>query len=319
MKMLTKRVLIPALIFGSIAVSTSGCFWRPYDKPEFVTIEANQTAFVVPLEGATSDQGQFESVDFLKKAQVATKRIQIPHKWVQTGRAVGSGEWMDTVRVIVVDRAPETREWKDDLSFTGESRDSIKFKQGMSATVQVLEEDTAVFLYQYSGKTLKDVTDSEVRNKIGSVLLEKYSTMSINDLRADKASIIEFVRSEVEPYFKHRGITLSNIGYIADVQYLQADIQEAINKKFKEEQEKDAQTVSNQRALEKAQNEVDVARQEAMAAKERQATMSTQIELMRVQNEAAWIEALASGKVTLPSTLVQGSGSNMIQIPAVGK
>ncbi|MNP76986.1 hypothetical protein D3C76_1743240 [compost metagenome] len=47
--------------------------------------------------------------------------------------------------------------------------------------------------------------------------------------------------------------------------------------------------------------------------------METQLELKRLENEAAWIEALASGKVTLPSTLVQGQGATMLNIPAVGK
>lgn len=295
----------------------AGCR-KPYNTPEFVTIEANQTAFVVPLEGATSDQAQFESVDFLKAAQVATKRIEVPHKWVQTGRRGWSGEWMDTVRVIVVDRAPATREWASEGAFIGESKDSVKFNQGMSATAQILEEDTATFLYQYAGKPLAEVTDSEVRNKIGSVLLEKYSTMTIADIRADKTSVIDHVRKQVEPYFKAKGITLSNIGYIGDMKYLQAEIQEAINKKFIEAETTAAQAETNKRELEKAENEVKVATQEAASATARQATMQTQIELMKVQNEKAWIDALASGKVNLPDTLVQGNGSTMIQIPAVG-
>src|SRR5699024_10283827 len=141
-----------------------------------------------------------------------TKRIQIPRTWYKTGRMPGSGEYKDDVRVIVVDRFPATREWKGESTFIGESKDSIKFNQGMSATAQILEDDSAVFLYQYAGKKLEDVMSTEIRNKIGSVLLEKYGEKTIDQIRGDKGEIITSVRKEVEPYFKERGITLSNIG-----------------------------------------------------------------------------------------------------------
>ena len=42
------------------------------------SVNPSQTAFLVPLEGQTSNQAAFQSEDFLKQAQVATKRIQIP-------------------------------------------------------------------------------------------------------------------------------------------------------------------------------------------------------------------------------------------------
>jgi len=300
-----KKVVLPiALVVG---VSTlSGCsFVKPYDKPEYVEIKPNQTAFVIPLEGATSDQGKLDSEKFLKDAQVASKRIQVPHRWVKTGKWRGSGKYMDTVRVVVVDRYPETREWTDNKlgSFVGESRDSIKFKQGMSATAQILEDDTATFLYQYSGKSLKQVMDKEIRNKIGSVLLEKYGTMDIDKIRGSKDDVIAYVRKEVEPYFKKRGITLSNIGYIGDLQYLQSDIQTAINKKFTAEQEQQAQKVKNKTEIEKA-------KADAEAAKTRQSSIEAQTKLLEMENQKAWIEKW-DGK--MPS--VQAGGNSMIQIP----
>ncbi|MNC60244.1 hypothetical protein D3C75_1101130 [compost metagenome] len=104
-----------------------------------------------------------------------------------------------------------------------------------------------------------------------------------------------------------------------DIAYLSEDVQEAINKKFKAEQDQAANAVVNKTNLDRSTNEVAVATKESEAAAKRQATMETQLELKRLENEAAWIEALASGKVTLPSTLVQGQGATMLNIPAVGK
>jgi len=312
MKMSKKLVLVPVL---AISVSgLAGCgFVKPYDKPEYVEIKPNQTAFVIPLEGKTSDQGKLDSEKFLKKAQVSSKRIQVPHRWVKTGKWRGSGKYVDTVRVIVVDRYPETREWTDGKlgAFVGESKDSIKFKQGMSATAQILEDDTSTFLYQYSGKSLKKVMDKEIRNKIGSVLLEKYGTMNIDDIRESKADVIEYVRKEVEPYFKKRGITLSNIGYIGDLQYLQSDIQESINKKFKAEQEQKAQAITNKTEIEKA-------KADAEAAKTRQSSIEAQTKLLEMENQKEWIKAWEKGGSQVPE-YIGGDGAQNFMFKAPTK
>jgi hypothetical protein len=286
---------------------------KPYDKPEFVEIKPNQTAFVIPLEGKTSDQGKFDSEAYLKEAQVASKRIEVPHKWVKTGKWRGSGKYMDTVRVIVVDRYPETREWKDSNSYIGESKDSVKFNQGLSATAQITEDDTAKFLYQYSGKDLKTVMDKEIRNYIGSVLLEKYSTADIASIRKDKSEVIKYVRDKVTPYFKEKGITLSNIGYIGDMQYTDPAIQTAINKKFNAEEDKKAQATIN------AKNEEQAASELAQAKKKAQA-MKTLSEMKELEIQETIAKGLADGKLKLPETLILGEDGNMIfDIPTKGK
>jgi SPFH domain / Band 7 family len=302
--MRSKKIVLLFVLVAALMALT-GCR-KPYNKPEFVEIKPNQTAFVIPLEGKTSDQGKFESEDFLEKAQVASKRVEVPHRWVQTGRRGWQGKWIDTVKVIVVDRFPETREWKDKGSFIGESQDSIKFSQGISATAQILEEDTAKFLYQYSGKSLQKVMDSEIRNKIGSVLLEQYSTAKIEGIRKTKGEILAAVRKEVEPYFKEKGITLSNIGYIGDLKYLDAAIQTAINKKFNAEEDQKAQNIINQ-------TEIDKAKAEAQANKTRKESMKEIMEMKSLELQLEWVKKW-DGK--LPQVQSGGNGS-IIQIPAL--
>ncbi|MEB5480755.1 SPFH domain-containing protein [Shouchella clausii] len=300
-----KKVILTGMFLS--AFTLTGCV-KPYNKPVFVEIEPNQTAFVIPLEGNTGDQGKFESEALLKESQVATKRVQVERKWVQTGawwKLWWSGEYKDTVKVIVVDRYPETREWKDENAFIGESKDSIKFEQGMSATAQILEEDTATFLYQYSGKTLAEVMDKEVRNKIGTVLLEEYGAISIDEIRGDKADVIAKVRAEVEPYFKERGITLSNIGYIGDLKYLQSDIQEAINKDFKAQQEQKAQETMNETEIEKAEAEAE-------ANRIRKESMEEIVEIKKLELQERFIEKW-DGK--MPIYNGSGDDSLLMQMP----
>lgn len=298
------------VILGTVLTSVillGAC--KPYDKPEFVTIKPNQTAFVIPLEGKTSEQSQFESESYLSDMQVATKRIEVPHKWVKTGRMSGSGEYMDTVKVIVVDRYPETREWANKKAFIGESKDSVKFEQGISATAQIEEADAAKFLYKYSGKTLEEVMDKEIKNKVGSVLLERYSSMTIEEIRANKKSVISYVEKAVLPYFKERGITLSNIGFIGDMKYTDSKIQEAINKKFNAEENAKAQAIESVADVKKAKAEAEANTIRSKSMKEIQEMRELTLKEKELDNQAKLIEQW-DGK--LPQ--VEGSDS-IINLP----
>lgn len=287
------------------SVLLSGCV-KPYDKPEFVEVKPNQTAFVIPLEGKTSEQGKFESEEFLQKAQVATKRIEVPHKWVKTGRWANSGKYVDTVRVIVVDRYPETRQWSGEGAFVGESKDSVKFNQGISITAQIQEEDTAKYLYRNAGKDLKTVVDNEIRDYVGSVLLEQYSSKSIEEIRSDKGAVLKGVRDKVVPYFKELGITITNLGYVDDMKYLDKAIQDAINKKFNAQEEQKAQAIINQ-------TEIDKAKAEAEANKMRAESMAEIKKMKELDIQEQWVEKW-DGKLPVYST---GEGANsIISIPS---
>ena len=97
------------LLVAAITVSSLGCM-RPFDAPEYVEIQHHETGYGIPLEGASIDgQKKFDSLDALESNRVAIKRIQIPHRWVKTGRFwPGAGNYIDTLRLVVVDRSPVT-------------------------------------------------------------------------------------------------------------------------------------------------------------------------------------------------------------------
>ena len=104
-----KKILTICALMGFMCCM-AGCR-KPYDVPELITIEASQTAFLVPLVGDITNQASFASEEMLEQAKVATKQIQIPHRWVQTGRKDWQGEWIASAALIVVERKPVTREW----------------------------------------------------------------------------------------------------------------------------------------------------------------------------------------------------------------
>ena len=69
-----KKFLVLALTMIMVCCLFTGCR-KPYDKPEFVTIEASQTAFLVPLVGDSTAQSAFDSEELLAEHKVATKEI----------------------------------------------------------------------------------------------------------------------------------------------------------------------------------------------------------------------------------------------------
>ena len=301
MKKSKKVVLLAPLALSAMLLG--GCV-KPYDKPEFVEIKPNQTAFVIPLEGKTSEQGKFESEDYLKEAQVATKRIEIPHKWVKTGRFANSGKYVDTIRVIVVDRYPETRQWAGEGAFVGESKDSVKFNQGISVTAQIQEEDSAKYLYRNAGKDLKTVVDNEVHDYIGSVLLEQYSSKTIEEIRGNKSAVLEKVRERVVPYFKDLGITITNLGFVDDMKYLDPAIQAAINKKFNAQEEAKAQESINKKNEAQAESERKQAEQKA-------STMKTQREIRELEIKEEWVKKW-DGKLPV---YITGDNASIMNMP----
>ena len=78
------KKIIAFVLTLAMCLSLCGCR-RPYDTPEFVTIEPSQPAVLIPLGGDSAEQCAFDSEELLAERKVATKEIQIPHRWVQTG------------------------------------------------------------------------------------------------------------------------------------------------------------------------------------------------------------------------------------------
>lgn len=241
-----------------VCVIFSGCM-KPYDVPEFERIESNETAFVIPITGASKDnQGKFNSAEFLNELKVATKRIQIPHMWVQTGRMYNSGEWIGTVRVLKVNRSPVSREWTvDSTSGTRdrdegiyvESRDSIGFYVGVAITAAVEETDTALYLYRFpSGKLLDDVIDENIRSFVQTELSAEFGGLPLEDklnsedeviqkgCKTAKTEVFKQAAERIRNHFKATfGITISNLGLIGGLTYDDEEIQEGINNAYLEE------------------------------------------------------------------------------------
>lgn len=264
-----KKLIAIILTIVMSCTMFTGCV-KPYDKPEFVTIEPHQTAFLIPLIGDTTNQASFESEEMLMQAKVAAKEIQIPHRWVQTGRFHWKGEYRDTMALIVVDRSPVTREWsasKDmgtsaiNQAIYAESSESIGFSAGMNCSAQIYSENDAVkFLYCYNNKPLSEIMDTEIRARVESKFVEECASRTLNDILVEKEEIMKDVREDVEKYFAERGITITVLGMKDGLEYDDATIQKSINDKFSSEMKLTTQKNENERIISEAEAKAEANR-----------------------------------------------------------
>lgn len=294
---------IKAILFVMALIATmtmfTGCI-RPYDTPEFVTIEASQTAFLIPLVGDTTEQASFQSEELLANAMVATKEVQIPHRWVQTGRGDWRGEWRPSAKLIIVERTPETREWSSEKNsgtssknqaIYAESSESIGFSVGMNCSAQIYTENDAVkFLYSYNNKTLEEIMDSEIRARVESKFVEECANFTLNEILSSKEKIMTAVRDDVTVYFASKGITITVLGMKDGIEYDDPEIQKAINEKFSSEQLLVTQENNNKVIISKAEAEAEalLIAAEAEAKANRGLSDSLTPELINKQKMEKW-------------------------------
>ena len=312
MKHIKKIVLVVLMLVMVMALT--GCR-KPYDKPEFVTIEASQTAFLIPLIGDTSDQGAFESEELLLEAKVATKEIQIPHRWVQTGRQNWNGEWRPSATLIVVERKPVSRSWNSGTStdtstsaIFGETSDAIGIYVGMNCTAMIEEKDAAKFLYRYNNTPLETIIDTDIKKMVEDRFNIETAKYTSTELSAKKGEIMEAVKAYVIDYFKGYGITITVLGMKEGISYENPAIQAAIDEKFASEQ---------QLVIQQNKNEANIAKAEA-EAKALVMAAEAQAEANRILSESLTDEILAQmyyekwdGKLPY----LYGADGTLIQVP----
>jgi hypothetical protein len=258
------RIFMLAVMLVMCVLTFASCR-KPYDKPEFKNIEASQTAFLVPLIGDTSDQGAFDSEELLLETKVATKEIQIPHRWVQNGRKHWQGEWRPSATLIVVERKPVSRSWESGESTAdssnkaifGETADNIGIYVGMNCTAMIEEKDAAKFLYRYNNTPLETIIDTDIKKMVEDRFNIETALVMSTDIGSKKGEIMEKVKSYVVDYFKDYGITITVLGLKEGISFENPEIQKALDAKFASEQELVIQQNKNEAAIAKAQAEAE--------------------------------------------------------------
>ena len=243
-----KKLLLGTVFAASLlATVPAQAFYSTRDDPEYVMIQANQSAFAIPVVGDNkSTQTNFGSKSFLDANKVATKRFMVPHTRISNPNWGTSDYYVPSVLLILVDRTPYMREWRDEMDrgtsnkkegFAFQSREGINIGTGVSIAAMVKEEDAATFLYWWGtknavytdvasqfastaqGKSLAEIMDTVVRGMVQSELSSAFMKRSFVEGNAQAADIMAEVRDRVTKHFAEKGITIDYIGYSGPLNY----------------------------------------------------------------------------------------------------
>jgi hypothetical protein len=296
---LHKLLLMPVIVWAA-ALSGSGC--KPVKVLDPVSVEPNETAWVIPLDAQTeSGQAKFNSIDFLNQKKIASKRIMVDKVERQTGRMWYDIEWIPAVRVIKVDRSLVTREWTDNPN-TGtasgnqgipvNTKDNIALTIGLTITVSIDEDDASTYLYYHGEKKLSDVCDQNIRSYAVAELNRKVSSMTLVDFQANQGQIYVDLFKDAATTFKAKGITVQYLGNAEGWHFTEKAIQDGINKSFLAQQdnktaamEQEAQKTRNQTAILINQNDNAIKVATAQAVVDAATKLQNAKEAAAFQNE----------------------------------
>lgn len=303
-----KKRIVLFVVLVIAALCLTACSRR-----EVYTIEANQTAFLIPLKGNTGNQASFESEELLNEAKVATKQVYITESLERM--AFMDHRWVADNMLIVVDRTPVTREWSStvnvgtstaDQAIYAESKESIGFSVGMNCSAQIYTEDDAVkFLYSYNNQSLSDIMDKEIRARVESDFVEMCAKYTMQGILEEKQEIMNSVRDDVTSYFAERGITITVLGMKDGIEYDDQTVQAAINAEFVADRSAKAQAIENQMKVDKAKSEAD--------AKLVAAQVEAEAKLVAAQAEADAIAIAANAQAEANKKIADSLTESLLQ------
>lgn len=307
------------LSIALLAFAVVGC--RPYAAPDIVEITPSQTAYLIPLDEDTVKQEKFKSEKYLREQQVAATRVEITKRWFQTGYGPFSGKYIPTARLIVVERKPVTKNWTD---IAAESAESIGFSAELTVVANIPEDGASKFLYNYNNKSLDDVLDEEIKSKINGKFVEECSKRTLQRIFAEKSAMISVVRESVIPFFKEKGIQITNLDFKGNLTFESPEIQKSINDVQVASQKRKEQEDLNAAARAKAVADREIAAQltgpVALQLKNLELrTKELELRKLEIENQKLWIEAWAKGGAQVPTWVTGSAGNNFLMSPPTKK
>lgn len=303
----------------AVVLSFTGCI-RPYDKPEYVEIGPNETAFVIPMftdeTVKTEDQVHLnEGVEFYQKNMVSSKLIQIPHKWIKTGRFANSGYYKETVRVITVDLTPHSGNWlqNDHNAIKVETAASQGITIPMSYTIRIKSEDAALYLSYYKAVDFQSVIDVQINRFFAQEAGKAFHSVEYKDVAKQRDIILQEAVEKTKAHFATQGITIDQLAIVDGLVYDDASLQTNIDDQAKIQaqivlEEQKSILIAKQRA-----NEVAEANKDADVARAKASTLDIELKRKKGEQEIentkiiaqAQAEAIKQGKYApVPSTVV---------------
>lgn len=242
------------LIVALLPSQDAQAYYSQQDWAEVYNVLPNHSAFMIPATGNNKDsQKQFESVDFLNEKKVGAKRIEIPHAKLPNSGALAN-YYVPTAILVLLDRTPYVVTWTKEKTNDSpanqemcvETQDSVEICFDTSIGANVLEEDSAKYLYWFGtepasgsedekkfpsvlmGKSLPNVMNTRVFSRIHAAYFAEFSKYSFKDMMIKKGEILTTVEKQMIDEYKKMGITIEYVGIASQFRFSK-EIQDGIN------------------------------------------------------------------------------------------
>lgn len=337
-------------VFALVAMcfmSTSCLFIRPYDRPEYVTIGTNETAFLINQLGDDEDESQVKINKTEEYKTVNSKLVQIHHFWKKMGRLPSTGEYMAKEIVIAVSNSPVTGTWDKDIKV--ETKGSQGFTVPMKWGIRVKPVDSEKFLRNFpadlvvtdeKGKPLskkmtsvKKVAEDQFKTQVAAELSKEFHNYEYKDVLPNRDIIVDAAVERVKAWADEIGITIDNLavfeGLIPDDTTLQDQMNEQAKLAAQVETEKkrqdaekekknnelelleiERQKVEKERAIKEAKARTTVSEQQILA-------QTSNIELSRKQKEQEIANLKLKGEAEAEAIIIKAKALNNISLPKV--
>ena len=162
---------------------------------------------------------------------------------------------------------------------------------GFNCTATILPEDTARFLFWYKGNSLQEVMDTEIKARYQQAGARTAANTPMETLRGDKQKIVDAIETDIVPFFKQRGITITTVGQFGGIVYQDKDIAERIEEVYKAQQLQELAYAKLQ-AQTNINLQIQLEAQAQATARETAAKAEAEAVFLKFDGEARGIKAL---------------------------
>jgi PBP1b-binding outer membrane lipoprotein LpoB len=340
-----KKLFLVLMLFAATFLFSSCLFIKPYDKPEYVQIDTNETAFVIDLfaENDQSAQATLTSEDYYKSHLLNEKLVQIPHKWVKTGRMRGTGKYISKLKVVAVSNSPITGTWEDDIKV--ETKGSQGFTVPMKYAIRVTPADSGRFLSKFPAdievkgtkskmiSSPENVANNQFKNVVAAELSKEFHKYEYKDVLPNRDEIVAAAIENIKVWAEEFGITIDNLavwnGMIPDDATLQNQMDEQAKlaaqvETEKKRQDAEVQKKRNEIELQKLETERIEAERKNREAQARTTVSEQQIlaqtsniELARKQKEQEIANLKLKGEAEAEAIKIRAKALENIDLPKV--
>ena len=214
---------------------------------EIATIQPDEWAILVPIDGDTAQQAKDNSYSMYKDSLVSGKTITIPYKRIDIG--MGQSRKVLAYTLYTTKRTPVSRTWYSVVSadasgnvvytqkgdkpgFATESAGSTGLNIGFNITYNVVAPEKYLF---WKGKDpdLAAFGDTTIYTTLGALVSQTVSTYKDEALTSAKAEISKTLKTALnDVYISKYGIEITELGIVGGIQFDNPEIQKQIDNRM---------------------------------------------------------------------------------------